>query len=993
MKNQSTRGNSRIELTNLRKRVANIPSSLEAILNVRVAEARPEGMGEEQDVLNRVQNRRLKSLADIIANNSNAATDLKRITPYITKADVIWRTLILHPNGARKNILTYETNQSQFKNAKLHEALLKVLSEYYTNDYKIEEELPDMVSDLLIGTGSYVKLNIPRPALDNLINGNQTIEGSEAFNSDLYRRNIDSEMRKQFKEDKLFGEKVALYAKNSGYVRNPAATKVGGLEGIWGGQAKDDEYEFHLLDKSFGITVTDNINCLSLRSARQRIQENMARIEGNESISNYITNRLANQTELDARNEAKKKAKGKDQPNPAAKTINLNMAQQEALQQIMPGDRSYATKATQSLRVPRAYSRGPWGSALTYHLPSECTIPVHVNGDVKRLRGCYALIDENGEFLRMTKDYRFYQSISAQNSKIDDKPSGTSTNQLINNLRKVQQGGECDFDMSEFAMVAKQQIEKELYQAIWSGGDGDDISIDLEESVLKLFLERAFQQQRTRVLYIPECYISYMAFQYNRLGVGESLTTQAKDFIARLAALDVADALAQLDNAQTRNELVISLEAEDVDPDSSIAMARYQFFKSNPTVHNLISTGTLSMPMIVDALKEQSLLVRVEANDNKFITAPQVQVNQIERTGFRRVDSESRMYLLSSIANQFGLPRSWLDEHDENGNNFQIEALAEQETLCNQTIMYQTSLAGQVTDVIRKNVMVNEVVMNRLVDTIINSPAKLRTPDSKEKLDGKNEQEKIMCILEDFLQNFYVELPVPTTMESVTKIKEKMELADDWATKVVEMSSSKGLMGPLLNRLGIDEETLSPEEMEAQFAAVIKYQAFKLFNIPTPFDDIMNKGREGGMFSLLNELDYFNENIGHFVLEYKKQFDDRIKRLQDAMPKSEGFNPEEDEQSGGFDDEAGSDAIEEQPDDLGEGGSDDIEAIDEDSESEENEEAEEQSEEQESEESEESEEDETANEEEESEEQEEVEDEEVVEEEEEEDKTSKDSKE
>ncbi|UVD32122.1 hypothetical protein [Vibrio phage phiKT1028] len=901
-----TRGNQRTDLTQLRKNVTRIPKSLEAILNVRVEETRPAGRGDEEEQLRRVQNRKLKNLGDIIATSINATVDLKKITPYITKAEIIWKTLILHPNGAKRNILEYDTNASQFKNTKLHESLLKVLSEYYTNDYKIEQELPNMVRDLLVGSGSYVKLALTRPALDNLINGNQLVEGTESFDQEVFRKEVEGGIKKDFKEDSLFDKKT-LFAKNVGFVRNPNTSDVGGMESIWGKPA-DDDYEYPIIDKSFGITVTDNPACLSLRNMRQRVQSRLHQVGGMESTASYIENRFNKTDEL----HRKEEKKGKDQPNPGSKTYNLNLAQQEALQQAMPGQRSFATKTTQSIRKPNVYTQRPWGTPLRYHLPSECFIPVHVHGDVNRLRGGYALIDDNGEFLKMSKDYQFYQSISAQNNKIDDKPSGTDTNTLIANLRKVQQGGECDFDMSEFAMIAKTQIEKELYQAVWSGGDGEDVSIDLEESVLKLFLERAFQQQRTRVLYIPECYFTYMAFQHNRLGIGESLTTQAKDFIARLAALDVADALAQLDNAQTRNELVVALEAQDTDPDSTISMARYEFFKSNPTVHNLISTGTLSMPMIVDALKEQSLLVRVEAGDNKFITAPQMQLNQIDRTGFKRVDEDSRQYLLSSIANTFGLPRSWLDERDENGNNFQIEALSEQETLRNQTIMYQSNLGAMISDIIRKDVMVNELVMNRLIDVIMESPKNLWVPDSKKEIKGED-REKVMVVLNDFLQNFYVELPEPTTMESVNKIKEKMELAEDWSEKVIEMSATKGLMEPLLRRAGIDTEELDPEEITKQFAAVIRFRAFKLFNVPTPFDDIINKGREGGMYSLLNDLDYFNENLSMFMVEYKKQFDKRSEKFIKMMPKPKGEL--EDDEFGQTDEEdpiGGSDEFEEE---------------------------------------------------------------------------------
>lgn len=869
---ERTTGSTSVDISELRNNVTELPNIVKSMLNLRVNEENPKGKGSVDQQSSLVDHRKLKSISDIIANSINANVDLKKITPYIRKAEIIWKTLLLSPNGFRKSILEYDTNNSSIKNSKLHDELLKVVQEYYTNDYKIEKDLPEMVKDMLIGTGSYVRLHITRPALDQLINGGQFVSGMESFED--RKALIINELGKEFTKDQNLG----LLAKNKGLVRKPSGTSgstISGLEDLFTDNSrKDTDLEFPLIAPEFKITMTDNLNCLMINSYRSKLSSVQADIDGMEGFhQRYLKLNKGGKKE---NSEVKK---------PGSKIKKLSAQQQEAIDQLLDKDkrRNYAAKNVDSLRNPGVYSQKPYGNTLKFHIASEATIPLYANGDFNELIGVYILIGEQGEFLKSAKDYQGYENIKLSQGSTNTGAANTDT--LINNLKKIHSGDDCDFDMSEFVYLAKTQLEKELDQAILSGTVGAEVSVELEESVLKIFLCRALQQKRTRVLFVPACYVSYMAFEKNRMGIGESLTTQAKDFIARLAAIDVADAIAQLDNAQTINELVISLEAQDTDPDSTIAMARQAWFRNNPTVHNLVSSNILSSPVLVDALREQSLLVRVEANDNKFVTAPQTSMNQIERTSFRKIDSDSRDHLLNSIANTFCLPKSWLDDQDENSNNFKVEALAEQDMLRNQTVMYQAELAEMLSSDIRKHIMLSEVVLNRLINTINDAPEALRKPDSKEKVPGDDPETKCLQILKDFITNLYVAIPPPATMEQTTKIKEKMDVANEWAEKVVAMSATKAIMEPLIKHLGLDPEKIDSAEIESQFKAIVLFKAYRMFNVPTPFDEIVNKGKEGGMYSLLNDLDYFNENVGAFITEYLKQTSSRYEELKKKLPK------------------------------------------------------------------------------------------------------------
>lgn len=911
-----TKAFTRIDRTEFRGRLNNVSEAFKFTMGMYVKDPTPNGSDNDDTALRRIDNRKLTKLSDVVANAVNSVIDLEEITPYIGKAKVILKTLILYPNGRRKELFDYDTNQSVFKNAKLHDLLSKRLQEYYNTDYKIEDTLPRCVDDLTVGSGSYIFLNITRPALDNIINGQALAfkEGLESYSNtqliDAYNESVRKGVDSEFKlshgnagDTGVLG-KPHLLARNSGLVGKKSLTNLGGMESLFdGGKSNGAEFEFPLIGSEFGITLTDNLSVMALRDSGERMDSMRKELEahgGMESLSTVIQSRLhaksiGDRTDKDKEKDKDKDDKGNkrgkpterrvkdDKRNPAATTQIMNKAQQEALQNLFEDSRSYHTTPTLSVKRSGAYSVESFGVPLRYkRVPSTALIPAHIHGDPTRLVGGFLLIDENGEWLNQTKDSSYYYSTAAQMGKIENRAGQSSTDNLIQNLKRIQQGNDCEMDMTQFATLAKRELEDELKTAVASGSSGLAISVEVEESMLMLFLERAFQRQRTRVLYVPAEYFTYIALDYNRLGIGRSFAMKARNFIARLAALDVADAIAQMDNAQTRNEMAIMLEEGDTDPISTIAMARGSWFKSNPTVHNLIASGIVSIPDIVDAIKEQMLVVRVDKGNNKFYTAPNTSVQQIERTGFKRIDDDSRQYLLSQIANTLHLPKSWLDER-ESGNQFQIEALAEQESLKNQTIVWQEIIADGYTDVVRKHTWLCGPLKNQLVDIIIDNIGLAKKPDSKEPLPTKTEEETVALILTDFLNNVQLSLPEPTTMESITKIRDKIDGISDLVEKWIESSGSKRYAGTVLTRMGIDTTLMDAEMMYEQLKAIYTLKLMEKMGVPTPFDEVVGKGKEGGLFSLFSEVDTFNENITLMLESWMTSSFDRAESTDKRM--------------------------------------------------------------------------------------------------------------
>lgn len=889
----TTKGNTRVDTAQLRKDLTSINPIIRSTMSRAVPRNGRTPEHDEATGKKNVNPFKLEKLSNIISNNINAATDLRVITPYIDKAENIWRTILLYPNGKQARILTYDTQSSIRKNAKLHEELVKIWDEYYTNDYKIEKDLKKIVSDLLINTGSYALLTISRAGLDYLINGSEVarVDGNESYfsNSEVQAKTA-AEFSKDFIRNPVTGE---IKVRNTGrFVRKPGSDKsasVSGVESIFGNRGKYSEEEFTIFGdddpaNTFGITITDNPAALYLQKfAESDRRAAIDEVTGVESLSAMISSTLGGNAEswrnteeddgINYTNPGKTKDM-KSPDNPKATTKNLTESQLEQISYSQYPARNVERQAVQFVKPEETLSVAPYGRSITWHIPSEAIIPVHVAGSNGTHTDFIILIDPiDGSFLKATKDFEFYQDTSKMGGGTGGgKPKQGSTNNLISSLKNIQEGRECDFDMREFATVAEASVVRRLTQSIISGRS-DNVSIELDEMANKIFLQRIFRGQGVRCLYVPGESVTYMALNYNRLGVGQSLTQMAKMHIARLAALDLADAMANLEAATPHTQMTIRINDKAPEPFADIANARAAWFAANPQLTSILSSAQLSVPQIVDALRENSLTVKVDAGENPFIPVHDISTEHLDKNNFKPVDANSRNDLLNKIANYYHLSKSWLDVSDDQ-NNFAIEALAEHQMLLNQVVNWQEDLADFIIDFERKHATRNAVLMKRLINKIKDMKT-LWVPDSKEVIEGSDEH-KIKVLLTDFLNTVTVSFPAPTSVDTTTKIKDSLDVVKTLVDNWVDMAGHKGNLEEVAKLLGIDvsDSTITDDEPEGngalarikdQIRSVFMVEAYRRYNLPMPFDDIIAEGKGGGLASMVNAIVHQRQNVGDFL--------------------------------------------------------------------------------------------------------------------------------
>lgn len=841
---------------------------------------------------------KVKSLSDIISNNIQASNDLRTITHYIKRAEQIWTTLLLKPNGDQPDLLIYDSQQSDIKNAKLHELLLTVVKNHFTTKYPFEEIIPQIIKDVMFRTGSYALVHLSHSVLDHLINGmevpldkddpknkNPSLAGTEAFQSIT-----------QTVLDKHFVGGDWSKALNLGYIRKTRNNNPGsfvGFESLYTTGPREPEY--NLVDPSLKWTFTDNPMVIKAGELAQKLREDRLRqMSGSESLDNWITNRFT-------------KPKGRKKTN----KNHLNIVSKETLEEDIKGmypDRNYDQNETLSVRKGKFYSGNGRGIGITYHWPSEAIINVCLNGEIGKPFGHILLTDpETGEPLKNTSDVKFYQKAKGA-GEVDNKPMTGSINEVISHIRQVAAGGECEHDMGWMVELASANLEKEFIEGLLNGDLKKDVTISLTEENKKLYMSRALRDQGVRAIFVPAEYVTYIALDFSKLGVGRSLIDEAKLHITRLAVLDTADALAQVENSISHTLMTIDPEAEDFDIRNTVAMVRDEYFANNPTLHDILGYNNVSIDAVLDRFKEQTLTVKVNPGDNPNIVAPQIEAQQMNREPLKSIDRDTREGLLNTISGMFGLKRSWMDDTGE-GNDFAVEALAEQELLRNQTNDYSRTFSRFFTDTMRKYMRVNEPLIGELIDTIKENKKLYMKPDQtgeldiddelKEKLAADSddddvtpeEMDMIKVVLTDFLNTFFVTLPTPAITDSLNKLDDKLTTIEKLVANWLDLGGGADMLKKRATDAGMD-----PDAVIGSIKAVILNEAFQRFNLPMPFESILNSGENGGILNMVQHAADLENNVLRFLSEWlkgTKKNRNMLERLKAKVDKEEGLDTPE----------------------------------------------------------------------------------------------------
>jgi hypothetical protein len=607
------------------------------------------------------------ALGNISQSISDKILDAENILETLPDTELAMRIVvssIISPSDLRMPELSFKSEEAKLDPGLLAE-LTRIVEEHFTKDYKIKDWMEKALEDALFRTGSHVLAVVPENNLDDIINNRNPI-GMEQFNA-IVNGQLDAN-----KVPKCIGN---LGMPSGAGVSDGAilqALQKPSFENLFGAPTPPVSYNSKI---HTGLYVTDNPAALSLGIIADR------------AIGAGVRKRVA-----------------------SASKIRVAYENLQTVSELITRIHQRPTnRMTEVVRIQgrEKGSRAPIGHPLVMKLPSESVIPVHIPSNPESHLGYFVLLDDLGHPINNTSESTHYADL--QNRLKTGQNMGEQHSRILNNLSFLNSGFSCQTDMTAAALSQSyaEAVERDLLERLKSGAYGENVELAKVNEVYRIMLSRVLAGKRTMILYIPSELVTYIAFHYNKMGIGRSLLDKNKMLASLRATLMFANVMAALKNSVARQKVNIQLDEADVDPQKTVDLILTDLAKLRARATPFGSTAPLD---IVDGIQQAAISVAVSGNPNY----PEVEVG-VEDVQSARVQPDTE--LAERLDNQWWMSLGLAPEIVDSLQ--QVEFAAVQMTsnalMTKRFAMDQLTFCGFLSDHVRKYVGNSGTLLSKMI--------------------------------------------------------------------------------------------------------------------------------------------------------------------------------------------------------------------------------------------------------------------------------------
>ena len=628
----------------------------------------------------------LQRISDLTANDVSDAQTIFQLLPETELAMQILVSSILAPKDLVTTSVNFSLETNRF-NSELAGSMLNVVTDHFEKIYKIKDLLKPCLEDALFLTGSYPLLILPESSIDRAINnpGRIAMEAlTDDFTPDGAVRNMGF-LGNPKQEESLNVSKINFALESQGdaglYNPKPAVTCFG-LETM--------------------VSFVDNFNVLKVNALQRRVTHDK-------------TQQLLQRRGLTA-----------------IKGNNLKVSQEQytasleaySIGQHMgygsPRDTMATHQPVTMITPARDIRRATIGHPLVLKLPSESTIPVHQPSNPEKHLGYFILLDGLGNPLNSVSQRDFYADMA--NSL---NPSSSMGSQLLQQAKRGMQGQATDrqHEIDEMARIYGSFLEKELMERLRAGIYGQQVEMTAPTEVYRVMLARACAKKQTQVLYVPAEMMTYVAFDYNKYGIGQSLLQKSK-ILGGIRVLNLfAETMGSIKNAINRTRLGITLDPEDPNPGHTVEFLMGEYAK---TRQGSFPLGATNPTDVISYLQNASVDVEVTGNTRW----PEVKFEVTERQS-NRIKPEEGM--TDSLRDRHLMSMGLSPDMVDAGHNaeFATSVLANNLLLAKRVLTYQGQLEEFLRDFTKKYILADGYLMDDLRTLIKENASKLTKEQQK----------------------------------------------------------------------------------------------------------------------------------------------------------------------------------------------------------------------------------------------------------------------
>lgn len=251
---------------------------------------------------------------------------------------------------------------------------------------------------------------------------------------------------------------------------------------------------------------------------------------------------------------------------------------------------SVSMEAEKYLTVPDSFAtpNGIGGTALTFRLGIESTIPIHVPGDPSDHLGYLVLTDKNYRPIASASDTGEAATSIKEKLKAaikdNDSPVANAWNGITEESARKNKKLSADAFIETYEAHIYQEIDKALDVDTSKG-----VQVSRPDYVMRLMLQRLLAREKTNIMYLPKEAVSYFAFDHDDFGIGKSLLEATKVFGSIRVLLVFTELLNTIRAAIPNTKLRIRLAENDQDKKATVDNAIQEFLDYNSQEVNLNS--------------------------------------------------------------------------------------------------------------------------------------------------------------------------------------------------------------------------------------------------------------------------------------------------------------------------------------------------------------------------------------------------------------------
>lgn len=669
----------------------------------------------------------VQAVSDNTTRNVNDVNNILQLLPDTELAIQIMVASILSPKDLVTTELGYRIENTSLP-TDVTAPLLEIVRTYFDESYKIQSYLPTMLEDVLFRKGAYPMLVLPESAIDRIINSTDQVS-MEALRDDL---SVESTGRPRVSIGVLGSPKASGTSwslENFDSVPGEVSLEDSKIQG-----SPDSIRDL--------VTITDNPVSLKYPKFLDKVRR--------DRLQNVMSHRgFRSSVSMEARPSRK------------------NPVTDDEVRHTIFRQRSYAPQQTVSIPTSQSSDRDNVGHPLVIKLPTEAVIPVHVPSNPGDHIGYFLLLDQNGNPLNRASDSDYYNELSSnlQGSSTD------FTSQLLQQAGNATQGygrqHNQKMEADEAVRIYSQIVERDLLKRLKNGIYGEDVEISRPQEIYRVMLSRALAQKHTQLLYIPAELMNYIAFDYNRHGVGKTLLEDNKILAGIRAMLLFSNTMAAIKNSVGRTGLKINLDPQDPDPSSTVEFLINEYAKNTRSSYPL---GASNPSDIINFLQNAAIDVNVSGNAAYPETTMDVEDRSSQKVA---VDTELEEKIRDRWFMSLGISPETIDL--SKNVEFATSIVSSNLLLAKRVIVYQDKFTPHLMDFIRKFTLNSGVLMSQLRE-------KLDTLKSAVPKEWKDDPEGLLL---EVIHSLVVTLPRPDTvtlenqMEAFRGYSEALEAALD----------------------------------------------------------------------------------------------------------------------------------------------------------------------------------------------------------------------